>query len=89
MIERSAPPVTESLLATHLRCIGFIFPGAAQRLELLGLGGAALLLTLQPLHELGRYSFWRDEIASVVYASAPPTGTSIRCEGDDHARDAD
>ena len=51
--------------------IGSTVPRVAQRLELVGLGGAALLLTLLSLHELGRYSFWRDEIASVVYASAP------------------
>jgi mannosyltransferase len=41
------------------------------RTELLGLAAAALLLTGLSLHDLGRYSFWRDEVLSVIYASAP------------------
>ena len=44
---------------------------SAERIELLGLGGAALLLTVLSLHQLGRYSFWRDEVASVLYSAAP------------------
>jgi len=54
-----------------LRRISSAFPRAGQRIELLGLGGAALLLAVLSIHELGRYSFWRDEVASVVFSSAP------------------
>ncbi len=44
---------------------------AAQHIDLLGLGGAALLMFLLSLYQLGHFSFWRDEIASVRFASAP------------------
>ena len=55
-----------------LRRIGGIWR-ADPRLELLGLGGAAVLLTMLSLYQLGDNSFWRDEVSSVVYASAPVT----------------
>lgn len=42
-----------------------------ERRDLLAIAGAAALLTALSLHDLGRYSFWQDEIASVVYSSAP------------------
>jgi mannosyltransferase len=76
--------VSDSLHSTVLRRIGFTLPGAARRLELLGLGGAALLLTLLALNELGRQSFWRDEIASVLFASAP-VEELVRIVGRDRA----
>ena len=38
--------------------------------ELLGLGGPILLLAALSLSGLGALSFWRDEVASVVFASA-------------------
>ena len=44
---------------------------AAQHIDLLGLGGAALLMGILSLYQLGHFSFWRDEIASVRFASAP------------------
>jgi len=54
-----------------LRRISSAFPRAGQRIELLGLGGAALLLAVLSTHQLGQYSFWRDEVASVLFSSAP------------------
>jgi mannosyltransferase len=44
---------------------------AAEHIHLLGLVGAALVLTVLSLHDLGRYSFWRDEVASLLFAAAP------------------
>jgi mannosyltransferase len=55
---------------------------ADPRLELFGLGGAALLLTMLSLYQLGQHSFWRDEVSSVVYASAP-VGELVRIVGRD------
>ena len=42
-----------------------------KRRDLLAIVVAAALLTARSLHELGRYSFSQDEVASVVYSSAP------------------
>jgi mannosyltransferase len=54
-----------------LRRISSAFPRAGQRIELLGLGGAALLLAVLSIYQLGQHSFWRDEVASVLFSSAP------------------
>ena len=42
-----------------------------ERRDLLAIAGAAALLAARAVYELGRYSFSQDEIASVVYSSAP------------------
>ena len=42
-----------------------------ERRDLLAIAGAAALLAALAVYELGRYSFSQDEIASVVYSSAP------------------
>lgn len=70
MIDRPAVPA-RSPVHTLLKRVGATPTRAAHRFELLGIGGAALLLTVLSLPQLGRYSFWRDEVASVVFASAP------------------
>jgi mannosyltransferase len=41
------------------------------RRDLLAGAGVAALSAALSLHELGRYSFWRDEVNSVHYSSAP------------------
>ena len=42
-----------------------------ERRDLLAIAGAAAVFAARSLHELGRYSFTQDEVASVVYSSAP------------------
>jgi mannosyltransferase len=54
-----------------LRRISSSFPRADQRIGLLGLGAAAVLLAVLSIHQLGQHSFWRDEVASVLFSSAP------------------
>ena len=71
VVDPSAPSVTDSPSMAVLRRISSAFPRAGQRIELLGLGGAALLLAVLSVHQLGQYSFWRDEVASVIFSSAP------------------
>ena len=44
--------------------------GSLTRRDLLGIGAAIGLMTALSVYQLGAKSFWRDEVASVVFASA-------------------
>jgi len=63
--DRSAGPARQSTGAAALD--GF---GPFTWRDLLGLGVAVGLLTILSVYQLGARSFWRDEVSSVVFASA-------------------
>jgi hypothetical protein len=53
--------------------------------EVVGLGAPIALLTVLALHDLGEASFWRDEVASVVFAKAT-VGELLTLVGRDRER---
>jgi mannosyltransferase len=71
MIERPTASLGEPSHSDAARRRGAAVSWLWERRELLAIAGAAALLAARSLHELGRYSFSEDEIASVVYSSAP------------------
>ena len=72
MIEKPAASLREPSRsdAARRRGVGTV-SWLRERRDLLAIAGAAALLAARAVYELGRYSFSQDEIASVVYSSAP------------------
>jgi mannosyltransferase len=67
---KTSEPLLGPLRHSALQHISVSLSWLAGRIEWLALPGAALLLTGLSLYELDRYSFWRDEIMSVIFSSA-------------------